>query len=501
VADKQTKLSIVIATVDKSTAKIKAINDHLDAITKPIRDFKEALGELHEKSGLAAVVTGFRGVGSAIADVIGKVAIVGGVVGLGTHALLGMVEHFDDLGDKAERLGVGVDFLAQTRYAAERAGASVENLDAGLGTLSKNIGKIRNGGKGKLATFLESRSPALLNQLRATKDSESAFNLLADAMAKLSDPAKKAALAQAAVGDDSLAPLLAKGSKEIQKQRDEYAKLAPGQAEAAAKAGEVDDALKRLKATTDGVKAALVTGLGPALKVIVDRLSEWFVAHRADIAQWASDIGEKLPAAVAKIAEWIGTAYDKVVSFVGAIGGLKNAAIGAGLILAGPLIGSVIGLTGALVTAISRASALGKAMRVIPTAAGGKGGLLGALGPVGLAIAGAGALNELTGGSITDGKGGGVLGLARERLDLEQHGTPTSDVIAQSRAAIEGYRAQIDTQALAKDIAAAFAMNPATAVKVAVDFANAPRGTRVSADPKSTADVDLSVGYQMLGLQ
>jgi hypothetical protein len=33
--------------------------------------------------------------------------------------------------------------------------------------------------------------------------------------------------------------------------------------------------------------------------------------------------------------------------------------------------------------------------------------------------------------------------------------------------------------------------------KITVDFANAPKGTRVSTDPKSSADVDLGVGYQM----
>ncbi len=33
---------------------------------------------------------------------------------------------------------------------------------------------------------------------------------------------------------------------------------------------------------------------------------------------------------------------------------------------------------------------------------------------------------------------------------------------------------------------------------VKIDFANAPKGTRVAADPRSTADVDFSVGYQMV---
>jgi hypothetical protein len=32
--------------------------------------------------------------------------------------------------------------------------------------------------------------------------------------------------------------------------------------------------------------------------------------------------------------------------------------------------------------------------------------------------------------------------------------------------------------------------------QVTVDFKNAPRGTRVNADPANTANVDVSVGYQ-----
>jgi hypothetical protein len=60
VADKETKLSIVIRTVDKATAKIQAISKKLDAMTKPFRDFKEALSDLREKSGLDDVIGGFR---------------------------------------------------------------------------------------------------------------------------------------------------------------------------------------------------------------------------------------------------------------------------------------------------------------------------------------------------------------------------------------------------------------------------------------------------------
>ena len=70
VADKETKLSIVIATVDAATAKIKAINERLERVTKPVTDLKKAMGELREKSGLDDVIGGFKGVGEAVGDAV-----------------------------------------------------------------------------------------------------------------------------------------------------------------------------------------------------------------------------------------------------------------------------------------------------------------------------------------------------------------------------------------------------------------------------------------------
>jgi hypothetical protein len=59
VADKTTKLSIVVRTVDQTTAKLRAISK-IDALkaklsanaTKPFRDFGTAVSDLAEKSGL-----------------------------------------------------------------------------------------------------------------------------------------------------------------------------------------------------------------------------------------------------------------------------------------------------------------------------------------------------------------------------------------------------------------------------------------------------------------
>ena len=84
------------------------------------------LGELKEKSGFNAVSEGFKGVGEAVKETLFKVLEIGAVIGEATHLVLELVESFEDLGKKAKRLGVGVDFLAQLRDSAERAGGSTE---------------------------------------------------------------------------------------------------------------------------------------------------------------------------------------------------------------------------------------------------------------------------------------------------------------------------------------------------------------------------------------
>lgn len=497
-ADKKTHLSIVLRTVDQATAKIQAINAKLDAATKPVRDFKKALGDLREKSGLSDVADGFRGVGGAVTDLLGKLAMVGGVVAGAVIGLKSIIDEFDALGDKAEEVGTSVDFLAQMRYAAIKTGGSVEQLDAGLRNFQKSLGQAR-AGTGRMATFLTKVYPPLLKQLKGTKSNEEALGLLADAMAKLEDPAKRAALAAATVGDPALATMLVKGSKGIQALRDEYAGMAGPQGEAVAASAEFGDSMDALKATTDGVKAALVTGLAPALKVIVDRMQKWLVAHRGDIAAWAKDIGERLPGAVRAVTEWIGRAYDRVSSFVASIGGLKTVALALGAALVGPLLSAIATLGTALLT-----NPIGLIVTGIATAAllivkywepikeffvGLWDGVTGVFRAAWEFISDivdkvADAVNTVISGA---GRLGG-MGAIRDVVEQEQ----SRDWVQGSISAAQG--GDFTQQAIR---AARLGVSSSEA-KVTVDIANAPRGTRVTTDPKSTADVATKVGYQLL---
>jgi hypothetical protein len=488
-AAKQVPLSIVVRTVDKATAGINAINKRLDALTKPVRDFGKALSDLSEKSGLNQVIGGFKDVGGAIKGLLSKVAVVGGAIAVAVHGVLGLVEEFDNLGDTAEKLGVTVDFLAAMRFAAERSGASIESLDQGLTAFGANMGQLR-GGSGRMLKALQQWAPALIPMLKATKGNEAGFRLLAEAMSKITDPQKRLALAQKTLGDTALVPLLAKGPAGLRELQGEFAGAAGSLEEAAAAAGKADDALKNMKAATTGVKAAIVTGLAPALTIVIEKLTKWFVEHREDVKRWATEIGEKLPGAVEKVVKAIKDAVAWATAMVDKFGGVKNVLIAIAAIQLAPLVSALA----TLVVGIGRVAVAGR----IAAASLGIG-----LGSVLIAVAAitAGIIAATKAWEFLDKSTGERSGRAS---DLLKEGKLDAIDAVVSRGADEGLDA-IDTvihQAPVNQNRQPVVILPRqsfteTAAKITVDFTNAPKGMRATTDPKNTADVDLTVGHQL----
>lgn len=517
-AEKSTKLSIVIATVDKATAKIKAINEELDKASKPVNDFKKALGELKEKSGLGEIVEGFKGVGDAVKESLLHLLEMGAIVGEAAHLIIELAEHFEDLGTKAKRAGVDVDFLAGLRDSALRAGVPVEALDGGMQALSKSLGQAR-AGTGRMAKFLEEVYPPLLRQIKAAKSNEEAFNVLADAMAKLKDPAKQAALAAATVSDPSFAPLLVQGSKALKEQAAHYLALAGSQKEAVEKGTELGEGMNDLRAASEGVKAALVVGLGPALTVIIKQITDWLVGHQADVAAWASSLGEKLPAAFNAVVGALKGAIDWVKPFVDEGWKLKAMALAVAGVLVGPLISafaslgvavlsSPIGLeiaawTAAAVAAVAAITAAVKAGRWLGEKA---------------------AFSHLKNEYMVEQREL-APDMSDDEIEAAAEKKAAYDIAAQhAKEDADDRRAQaaIDNPSVSPQAAAAMAPEVSTQARSAFDAANAyglgmppapaqppaqaavsvvfkntPSGARVTTDPKSTARVDLSIGYQI----
>lgn len=318
-------LSITVKAVDRATSTLERINKKLETQFKPFQKLRDQITDLGKNTGIGKISEGLKGIGSVVKSVtIGFGALA--AAGYGAfHVVKGMVDEFDDLGGTASKLGVTVDALAQLRYAAQKSDVEVGELDASFGAFNKQLGLAR-AKSGKLYGFLGKVSPVLRKQVLATKSSEEAFGLMADAIVKVEDPAKRAALATQVFGGSgaSLIPLLARGSKGIGELRSRYMQLAGSQEGAANAAGQMDDAMIDAEASFKAIKGQILVGLAPAFTMLTEKVTAFFSKNRERIGAWAKDFGEKLPARIEKLASVLRSVGEVIASVVHAIGWLVD---------------------------------------------------------------------------------------------------------------------------------------------------------------------------------
>lgn len=498
-------LSIILQTVDNASAGIQRVQSKIEKLTlskfRPtVGGLGDALGGLGKAAGVNTVMSGFARVGGALTDLASKFALMGvaaagaGVAAVG--ALKGIVDQFDNVGDTADKIGITGSELLQLRFAAEVAGASVEDLDSGMLAFSKSMGLMR-AGKGKMFGFLQDVSPVLLAQAKATKSPLEAFGLMANAMAKIKDEGKKTAFATQVFGASgaSLAPMLAGGSKGIDEMRKRFLGFA-GDVEPAVKiSGEIDNDLHDLGATFTGLKAKIIQGLGPTISELLDKLNKFLAANREKFGEWVDGWAKELPGAISKAIE----AFDSVISTASKvweqIGGVTTVvSVLAGLI-AGKLVLSIGALSLALLTTPFGWVVLG--MTAIATAAA-------------LVITHWDEVGKFFSGLWTGIKNvfqdawdfiSNIIDKVHEALDfltgdsrLEKLlGTTAADA---RREAKENGSLLLGPQGDEPGLGI-LPSEIRSQAKVTVDFKNAPKGTRVAVDPESTAAVDAKVGYQM----
>ncbi|MBE3064735.1 MAG: hypothetical protein IMZ69_06920, partial [Spirochaetes bacterium] len=168
--------------------------------------YDNATGTMNKISGGAANLSkkmkGHVGGMSAVWKKFGGVitGVLAGIsIGAATKALVDFAARGDDIADVSNRLVMSAEALQEFQYAAKMADLTAEDLTSILQKMNNNMGQLGQG-TGTLYAFLKKSNPQLALQLMHTKDSETAFTALMDAIAGETDAAKRAALAQAAFG-------------------------------------------------------------------------------------------------------------------------------------------------------------------------------------------------------------------------------------------------------------------------------------------------------------
>jgi hypothetical protein len=512
---KQYPVSVVVRAVDKLTGPLGEMTAKLKAFSSPFEKLGKGFSGFSKATGIPRLAAAFGGAAGAVKNVGSEAATLGlrlvalGATGVFAFAriLHGAVEAGDELAKFADRVGVSIDLYASLRYSAQQNDVEQEQFNGAMSKFSKALGEAKANG-GPLLELLRKVSPVMAEQVKGVKTTEQGLSLMTTAFQRLPDPARRAALSTAAFGREGIqiGEWMHIGSAAIQAQQGEYLKLAGSQELFARGSSDLDNDLRKTNAAIQGLRAAALGPLLPVFGKLADRVTDFLVTNRGRLAAWADDTAkaiqrwvdsggiDRLAAALARFADGVSDVWEK-------IGGLKGAAIGLGLYLGAPLIGSIA----ALIPAFAE---LGVALLSTP---------------VGWLTVGLGAL------------GVALISIYSEQSPLHDFFLSFKDDVDDTATGIgvlvEGVKYLVDLykmlDAEAKkwrdnaqkpdamfedrfpDYLSAAAnplrnpiLNPIGALgkqvsKLRVEFSGAPPGTRVQVEESPNQSIDTSVGYQM----
>lgn len=188
-SDAQRKVAAFERATGRSLAKVDA---NFDKAGKGAGKFERQMATL--KGGLSGLAAGFGG---------GLIAtLTGGAI---TTAINNAINLGDQIGDMAEQIGVSAEFLQEFRYAAEEFGGSVEGADNALGKFNLSLGKAQQGNKSAMAAYA-ALGVSVTDASGKARSAEAVYRDVADAIARVEDPTRQAALAM---------PIFGKGFQEI----------------------------------------------------------------------------------------------------------------------------------------------------------------------------------------------------------------------------------------------------------------------------------------------
>lgn len=156
----------------ESASFVAGLKRATDATEKSARSIDKALGVA--KTAVGGFLAAFS---------------VGAIVDVTRKAL----DHAASLGEVSQQLGVTTRDLQVYRYAATQAGLSQEEMDKTLAKLTQTIGKAVTGSKSAAEVF-KALGINLKEAGGSTRDTGEVIRDIADRLAKIPDPAKRAAI-------------------------------------------------------------------------------------------------------------------------------------------------------------------------------------------------------------------------------------------------------------------------------------------------------------------
>lgn len=202
------------------------------------------------------------------------------------EATIGVAENAIEVSKAAQRTGVTVEAYQEMAFAAEQSGLSQEGLEHGLRHLSHTLMEAATG-SGDAAYTVKQLGISMYDANGKAKTTDKVMEDVARRISSMPDGWKKTALAQQAFGraGSELIPLLNKGKEGIEKLRQaahDYGNVLDADTIAAAKRWNEQN--KALKASVQGLRNAIGSGLLKQMGDLTGRIAEWIRVNRDLIA-------------------------------------------------------------------------------------------------------------------------------------------------------------------------------------------------------------------------
>lgn len=339
-----------------SDFEMRAVIKAVDRVSGPIRKIISNVSPMGRQ--FQSIGRNAADVGRHISSILAPLAVIGSTASIAGLTVLtkNIAAVGNSTGDLAAQVSFSTKSLQEWEYIAKFTGASAGQLDSGLQTMTKSMAQLR-ANSGPLVNSIGKVSPALLNQLKACKSNEEAFNLMLASIRKVEDPLKKAYLATTFFGSSGPALVqMADTSKEaLEKLRKEAIKTGNVMdSQAIASSQEFTNNMDKLRASILGVSKSLVGKLLPIINPLISRMTAWIAANRQLIDQRLDDFFRRMAEIVRKIdfegiIRGIGRFAAGVNSAVKFVGGWENAVWILVAAMNAGLISSILKLSGSLI--------------------------------------------------------------------------------------------------------------------------------------------------------
>ena len=323
-------------------------------------------------AGLRAAQRRLKAFGAGVRYLGTRIAAIGTA---GLAPLAASVRSFASAGDTLEKMsrrtGIGVEALSELGFAAEQSGADLQTLEAGVRVLQRTINDAERG----LSTAKDALADLGLTaeQLRGLTPEEQ-IKAVADRLARIPDPAKRAAVAMQLLGRSGtrLLPLVEGGAAGIEELQEQARALGlTVSTEAARDAALLTDTLNILwRVVRQGVfeigsaLAPTVIDLANAVTRAVITATNWVRENKAVIVTAAKVAAAVVAAGVALIG--LGLLISGVGAVFGVLAGVVGA-VGTALGFIGTVLGALLSPIGLIVSAVA---GLGTALLVWSGAGG-----------------------------------------------------------------------------------------------------------------------------------